>query len=33
MRSAVEVAEELEPEPKERTMTGLKLTEALVGGH
>jgi hypothetical protein len=33
MQSAVEEAEELEPDPKERTMAVLRLTEGLVGGH
>jgi len=33
MQSAVEEAEELEPEPKERIMTVLRLTEGVVGGH
>jgi hypothetical protein len=33
MQSAVEKAEELEPDPKERSMTVLRLTEGLVEGH
>jgi hypothetical protein len=33
MQSAVEESEELEPEPKERTITVLRLAEGLVGGH
>jgi len=33
MQNTVEGSEELDPEPKERTMTVLRLTERLVGGH